>query len=30
MSGPSTYQPTNPALQWIERRLPIIGLIHSS
>jgi ubiquinol-cytochrome c reductase cytochrome b/c1 subunit len=30
MSGPSTYQPTNPALQWFERRLPIIGLIHSS
>jgi ubiquinol-cytochrome c reductase cytochrome b/c1 subunit len=30
MSGPSTYQPTNPALQWIERRLPILGLIHSS
>ena len=30
MSGPSTYQPTNPALQWIERRLPIGGLVHSS
>jgi ubiquinol-cytochrome c reductase cytochrome b/c1 subunit len=30
MSGPSTYQPTNPALQWIEKRLPIIGLVHSS
>lgn len=30
MSGPSTYQPTNPALQWFEKRLPIIGLIHSS
>ncbi len=30
MSGPSTYQPANPALQWIERRLPIFGLIHSS
>lgn len=30
MSGPSTYQPTNPALKWIERRLPILGLIHSS
>jgi ubiquinol-cytochrome c reductase cytochrome b/c1 subunit len=30
MSGPSTYQPTNPALQWLERRLPIIGLMHSS
>jgi ubiquinol-cytochrome c reductase cytochrome b/c1 subunit len=30
MSGPSTYQPTHPALQWLERRLPIIGLMHSS
>ena len=30
MSGPSTYQPTSPALQWLERRLPIIGLMHSS
>ncbi len=30
MSGPSDYQPTNPALKWIERRLPIMGLIHSS
>src|ERR1700739_1365883 len=30
MSGPSDYQPTNPALKWIERRLPIIGLVHSS
>jgi ubiquinol-cytochrome c reductase cytochrome b/c1 subunit len=30
MSGPSTYQPKNPALKWIERRLPIGGLIHSS
>ncbi len=30
MSGPSTYQPTNPALRWIERRLPIMGLMHSS
>ena len=30
MSGPSNYQPTNPALQWLERRLPIIGLVHSS
>lgn len=30
MSGPSTFQPTNPALKWIERRLPIFGLIHSS
>ncbi|MGY4443663.1 quinol-cytochrome oxidoreductase complex cytochrome b subunit [Bradyrhizobium sp. LM2.3] len=30
MSGPSDYQPSNPALQWIERRLPIMGLVHSS
>src|SRR6202165_4632781 len=30
MSGPCDYQPTNPALQWIERRLPIMGLVHSS
>jgi len=30
MSGPSEYQPTNPALKWIERRLPIFGLMHSS
>ena len=30
MSGPSDFQPTNPALKWIERRLPIMGLIHSS
>ncbi|PDT76404.1 cytochrome c1 [Bradyrhizobium sp. C9] len=30
MSGPSDFQPSNPALKWIERRLPIFGLIHSS
>ncbi len=30
MSGPSTYQPSHPALQWFEKRLPLIGLIHSS
>jgi len=30
MSGPSDFQLTNPALKWIERRLPIIGLVHSS
>ena len=30
MSGPSTYQPKNPVMKWIERRLPIGGLIHSS
>ena len=30
MSGPSTYQPQNAFLKWLERRLPIIGLVHSS
>ena len=30
MSGPSDYQPSHPVLQWLERRLPIIGLMHSS
>ncbi|MEA2883509.1 MAG: ubiquinol-cytochrome c reductase cytochrome b/c1 subunit, partial [Bradyrhizobium sp.] len=30
MSGPSTYQPQNSVIAWIERRLPIFGLIHSS
>jgi len=30
MSGPSEYQPQNAVLKWIERRLPIGGLIHSS
>ena len=30
MSGQSTYQPQNPVMKWIERRLPIGGLIHSS
>src|SRR3954468_4085571 len=30
MSGPSDFQPTNPALKWFERRLPIMGLVHSS
>lgn len=30
MSGPSSYQPTNPAAKWLEKRLPIIGLVHSS
>jgi ubiquinol-cytochrome c reductase cytochrome b subunit len=30
MSGPSDYQPSNPALKWLERRLPILGLMHSS
>jgi ubiquinol-cytochrome c reductase cytochrome b/c1 subunit len=30
MSGPSAYQPSHPALKWLEQRLPIIGLVHSS
>jgi quinol-cytochrome oxidoreductase complex cytochrome b subunit len=30
MSGPSDFQPNHPALKWIERRLPILGLMHSS
>ncbi|WP_347262737.1 cytochrome c1 [Nitrobacter sp.] len=30
MSGPSTFQPKNPVVKWIERRLPIFGLVHSS
>lgn len=30
MSGHSSYQPQNGFLRWFERRLPIIGLIHSS
>jgi ubiquinol-cytochrome c reductase cytochrome b/c1 subunit len=30
MSGPSTYQPQNAALKWLERRLPILSLVHSS
>src|ERR1700747_3609768 len=30
MSGPSDYQPSHPALKWIERRLPIMGFVHSS
>src|SRR5215472_97196 len=30
MSGQPTYQPTSPALKWLERRLPIGGLIYSS
>ncbi len=30
MSGPSDYQPQNPVVKWIERRLPIFGLMHSS
>src|SRR5437660_2486312 len=30
MSGQSTYQPQSPLIKWLERRLPILGLIHSS
>ena len=30
MSGPSDYKPNHPALQWFERRLPLLGLMHSS
>jgi len=30
MSGPSTYQPQSAFMRWMERRLPIGGLIHSS
>jgi ubiquinol-cytochrome c reductase cytochrome b/c1 subunit len=30
MSGPSDYQPQNSVLKWIERRLPILSLVHSS
>jgi ubiquinol-cytochrome c reductase cytochrome b/c1 subunit len=30
MSAHSTYQPTNPFMKWLEARLPIVGLFHSS
>jgi len=30
MSGHSTYEPQNKLLQWLEKRLPIGALIHSS
>ncbi len=30
MSGHSTYQPTHPAARWLEDRLPILSLAHSS
>ncbi len=30
MSGNSTYQPQSRLMRWLERRLPIGGLIHSS
>ena len=30
MSGPSTYVPKSAAAKWLETRLPIVGLVHSS
>ena len=30
MEGHSTYQPKSGGARWLERRLPIIGLVHSS
>jgi ubiquinol-cytochrome c reductase cytochrome b/c1 subunit len=30
MSGHPVYQPKNPVMKWIERRLPIGGLVYSS
>src|SRR5215469_4757855 len=30
MSGHSTYQPQSGVMKWLERRLPIAGLVHSS
>src|SRR5688572_3079810 len=30
MSGHSTYQPQHPFMRWMERRLPIAGLVYSS
>ena len=30
MSGHSTYEPTNPVAKWIERRLPIMGMVKST
>jgi len=30
MSGHSTYQPNSPLMKWMERRLPIAGLVYSS
>ncbi len=30
MSGPSTYVPKSSAARWLETRLPILGLVHSS
>jgi ubiquinol-cytochrome c reductase cytochrome b/c1 subunit len=30
MSGQSIYKPQSPVMQWVERRLPIASLVHSS
>jgi ubiquinol-cytochrome c reductase cytochrome b/c1 subunit len=30
MAGHATYEPKNGAAKWLERRLPVLGLIHSS
>jgi ubiquinol-cytochrome c reductase cytochrome b/c1 subunit len=30
MSGHTIYQPQNAFMRWLERRLPIVGLVHSS
>jgi ubiquinol-cytochrome c reductase cytochrome b/c1 subunit len=30
MSGHATYQPRSPFMRWMERRLPIASLVHSS
>jgi ubiquinol-cytochrome c reductase cytochrome b/c1 subunit len=30
MSGHTIYQPQNGFMRWLERRLPIMGLVHSS
>src|SRR6476660_5294676 len=30
MSGHSTYQPQSAFMKWLERRLPIAGLVYSS
>jgi hypothetical protein len=30
MSGDTTYQPQSPFMKWLERRLPIASLVHSS
>jgi len=30
MSGHATYQPKSAFMKWMERRLPIAGLVYSS